>query len=239
MMSTHSQTIQNEHCHPRSSELAGTRLAFGRFYSPFHAWNLTRNPFGELTRAERAELAIVPQLSEWASMMEDARTAIEFVGDCGFGKTTHLLAFQSILSDVSYVYYPPRGYRPALPQSRPLLIDEAQRMGYFRRRQMLRGPGPLVIGTHQSLAGSLRLRGFCVTSVDVSRPKQACEVQQILNRRIQASRLHPEQPLPEIDLQSAGQLAIKFSSNLRAIEAFLYEYFQMCVLEKAPWPPAL
>ncbi len=238
-MSIHHQATPGEHSHPRASGLADKRLAPGCFCSPYHRWNLTRNPFGELTRAERSELAIVPQMSEWSSLMADSRTAIEFVGDCGFGKTTHLLAFQSVLPDISYVYYPPRGYRPALPQSRPLLIDEAQRMGYFRRRQMLRGPGPLVIGTHRSLARSLRSQGFRVTSVDVSRPKQAWEIQQILNRRIEASRFRQEQSLPEIDLESAGKLAIKFSSNLRAIEAFLYEYFQMCVLERASWPPAL
>jgi hypothetical protein len=199
--------------------------------SPYHRWNLTRNPFGEWTRAERAELAVVEHLDVWIEMMNNPRVAIEFVGDCGFGKTTHLLALMKTIPNIQYVYYPPTGRRPALPRWRPLLIDEAQRMGYFRRREMLRGGGPIAIGSHISLSSNLRKSGFEVTTVNVELPMSPTQINCILNRRIQACRLNQDQPLPLVDEAQALQLSYRFGGNLRRIEDFLYEQFQASIVQ--------
>lgn len=207
--------------------------------SPFHAWNLRRNPFGQLTREERGHLAVVDRMQQWLEWLKNTRAAIEFVGPCGHGKSTHLLAIMSQLPQAEYVYYPPSGARPALPRSRPALVDEAQRMGYFRRRQMLRGPGPLVIGTHCSLAHLLQKAGFQVLTVDVELPKTAAMVSEMLNRRIEASRWQPHLPVTHIDDAFATRLLDRFGSNVRNIEHFLYEQFQATVREHAPWPPVI
>jgi len=59
--------------------------------SPYLRWNLLRNPFGELTRQERAELAVV-DVAIYLAELQAGRTALHFLGDQGRGKSTHLLA---------------------------------------------------------------------------------------------------------------------------------------------------
>ncbi len=207
--------------------------------SPYSIFNLHRNPFGELTRAERAELAVVEELDECVQSLADERAAIQFVGDCGFGKTTHLLALERRLSSAKYVYYPEAGPRPALPCERPLLVDEADRMGWRQHLRLLRGGGPIVIGTHVDYSWRLRRAGFRVMTVNVEHPKTPAAIAVILNRRIEASRLVQGLPIPVVEECFAEQLIRKFDSNLRSIERFLYERFQLSISEKTPWPPAI
>jgi hypothetical protein len=207
--------------------------------SPYSIFNLHRNPFGELTRAERAELAVVEELDEWVQALADERTAIQIVGDCGFGKTTHLLALERRLSSAKYVYYPETGDRPALPRERPVLVDEADRMGWQQHLRLLRSGGPIVIGTHVDYSWRLRLAGFRVKTVNVQRPKEPVEVAKILNSRIEASRLSEDLPIPLVDARFAEQLVRKYDSNLRRIEHFLYERFQLSISEQSSWPPAI
>jgi hypothetical protein len=204
--------------------------------SPYLRWNLRRNPFGELSREERAELAVVDDLNVWLQILAQPRSALQFVGDCGFGKTTHLLALQLALPGSVYVYYPQRGRRPSLPSVRPVVVDEAQRMGWWQQCRLLRGPGPVVLGTHVDLARQLGLAGFKVTTVDVERPKSADALSKILNRRIDASIFDPNGEVALIDNAFAEQLLQRFGSNVRRIEHFLYDRFQQCVLNDAPWP---
>ena len=207
--------------------------------SPYSVYNLHRNPFGELTRAERAELAVVEELDEWVQVLADERTAIQFVGDCGFGKTTHLLALERRLSSATYVYYPETGPRPALPRERPVLVDEADRMGWQQHLRLMRGGGPIVIGTHVDYSWRLRLAGFHVLNVNVEQPMEPSLLAIILNRRIEASRLIEGLPVPLVDEEFAEQMLHRFSSNLRRIEHFLYERFQLSISEQTPWPPAI
>ncbi len=207
--------------------------------SPFTVYNLYRNPFGELTRAERAELAVVEDMDAWLAALADSRTAIQFFGDCGFGKTTHLLAIEKRLAIAAYVYYPETGSRPALPRQRPVLVDEANRMGWRQHGRLLLGAGPIVIGTHVDYSWRLRRAGFQVLHVNVEQPKQPAWLAKILNRRVEASRVVEGLPIPLIDEQFAEQLLAQFGSNLRRIEHFLYERFQLCISEQSPWPPAI
>lgn len=207
--------------------------------SPYSVYNLRRNPFGELTRAERAELAVVEDLDTWVEALRDQRTAIQFVGNCGFGKTTHLLALERRLGSSKYVYYPETGPRPALPRERPVLVDEADRMGWWQHLRLLRGSGPIAIGTHVDYSLRLRLMGYRVLKVDLEQPREPNLVARILNRRIESSRLVEGVAVPQVDLAFAEQLLRRFHSNLRCIEQYLYDRFQLSVSEQAPWPPAV
>ena len=207
--------------------------------SPYSVFNLRRNPFGELTRVERAELAVVEDMDEWLEALADTRTAMQIVGDCGFGKTTHLLAIEQRLASAKYVYYPEVGPRPPLPRERPVLVDEADRMGWRLHLQLLRNGGPIVIGTHVDYSWRLRLAGFRVKTVNVQRPKDPVEIAKILNRRIEASRLAEDLPIPLVDARFAEQLQRKYDSNLRRIEHFLYKRFQLSISEQSSWPPAI
>lgn len=218
------------------------RMASGTasmFRSPYSTYNLRRNPFGELTREERAELAVIDGLEEWILALDNQRTAIQFVGDCGFGKTTHLLAIEKRLSNAVYVHYPETGPRPALPCVRPVLVDEADRMGWREHIRLLRGSGPIVIGTHVDYSWRLRLAGFQVLTVNLEIAKQPSLLAKMLNRRIEASRLLEALPIPQIDEQFAAQLLLRFDSNVRRIEHYLYERFQLSISEQTPWPPAI
>ncbi len=81
-------------------------------HSPFARFHLYRNPFGELTRQERAELAVVDlqPLVQWLNAPTRKGQVLQFVGPCGHGKSTHLLALgrelERTLGDCPYVYFP-------------------------------------------------------------------------------------------------------------------------------------
>ena len=207
--------------------------------SPYEHLNLVRNPFGELTRTERAELAVADELEAWLSLLVDQRAAIQFVGGCGFGKSTYLAVIESRLPDAAYVYYPEVGPRPPLPCSRPVLVDEADRMGWYQHGRLLWGRGPIVIGTHVDYSWRLKRMGYQVTTIDVERPLAPQLAMRILNRRIEASRLDERMPVPVIDEVFAEHLVRRFGSNLRSIEHFLYDRFQLSISERTPWPPAI
>ena len=222
--------------------------------SPFARLGLFRNPFGELTRVERAELAIV-DVDEYLVWLESERAALQILGPCGHGKTTHLLAIESAWRhrgcDCHYVYFPEEGHQPQLPRHRPLLVDEAQRMGFWRRRELLRGSGPIVLGTHVDLTSSLVKSGFHVQSLNLSHATKPERLAEILRRRFEASRIsnepmsrsggHPvivaDHPLC-LTLDQVVELQRRFGSNIRFIEHILYEAFQRHAEKGEPWPPA-
>ncbi len=207
--------------------------------SPYERFNLVRNPFGELTRAERAELAVVDELDEWLNLLQDKRVALQFVGDCGFGKSTHLAALERRLPGAAFIYYPETGPRPALPRARPVLVDEADRMGWRSHLRLLCSEGPIVIGTHVDYSWRLRSVGFRVTTVDVAKRMTPELAARVLNLRIEASRLDARLPVPTIEIECAAQLLLRFDSNLRGIEHFLYERFQLSISERTLWPLAI
>ena len=179
-----------------------------------------RNPFGELTVSERAELAVVDVDKYLAWLEQSSRAVLQVMGPCGHGKSTHLRALQyawaarhaaDLPADLpALVYFPEEGHQPALPCSRPLFIDEAQRMGWWRRRQMLGGAGPLVIGTHRDLSRELTAAGFQLMTVDLSQPMPTERLQEVLNRRIAASRRPAS---PRLNCRSASASIANDSSN--------------------------
>jgi hypothetical protein len=222
-----------------------------KLLSPYSYLGLTRNPFGELTREQRGELAVV-DTAPLLAFLNCPSNAVQIIGDCGFGKTTHLLALRRELPSAKLIYFPETGPRPRLPSDRPLLVDEAQRMGWLRRRQLLKSAGPLAIATHIDLTRELSRSGFQVLTLDVEQPKSPRSLADILNRRIAASRLHvagasKEDALagglprvaPHVDEEFAAKLLRQFGSNVRRIERYLYDELQHCIQEKRIWPPAI
>jgi hypothetical protein len=204
--------------------------------SPFARLNLYRNPFGELTSDERAELAVV-DARRWTQLLDDPKTAVQFVGSAGHGKTTHLLAIAGSLPGAAYIYLPPAGPQPRIPRRRPLLIDEAQRLTPWQRRRVFARGGPLALGTHEDLSGALRRAGLEVVTVDVGADRSPEQLMQILNRRIEASRA-TDAPLVHIDLPQAIELRHEFGGDIREIEQHLYHQFQQHSLGESPWPTA-
>ena len=208
--------------------------------SPYHRYNLVRNPFGELTREQRAELAVVPELESYLTLLAPGgRVALQFIGDCGRGKSTHLLHLAARLPAASYVYFPEDGRRPPLPAGTSVLVvDEAQRMGWLRQIQMIRSGRPLVLGTHRDLSRLLSRGGYAVTTIALDAAKSPDEIAEICNRRIAAAALDPLRPVPSVGLTLARELVTRRGSDVRAIEAELYDSFQATAKKGLAWPPA-
>ncbi len=195
--------------------------------SPYHRYNLRRNPFGELTRAERAELAVV-EVEPHLAFLKQAAAVLQFIGPCGHGKTTHLLAIQRAMPIADYVYLPAVGPRPTVGLQRPLIVDESQRLSWWQLRRVLRRGGPLVLGTHVDHSSAIIRAGLEVRSVAVAGDTSIQRLVQILNQRIAASRFR-EGSLPCVTNADAIRLQSKFGANIRAIEQFLYEQLQHCI----------
>ena len=186
--------------------------------------NLRRNPFGELTRDERTQLAVV-EIHEALEHLTLPRSSVQIVGEKGHGKTTHLLAIASHFSDSSYVHIP-EGQRCVIPtDGEPLLIDEAQRLTLHQRWRLLRSSRRLILGTHVDLAQGLSRAGRPVLTLEANRLTDADRVHTILNARIQFVRRAPG-PIPSITKATASRLFAQFGSDLRSIEHSLYHDFQ-------------
>lgn len=204
--------------------------------NPFHALNLWRNPFGELTRCQRAELAVV-DVAQWRQYLQDDQTVLQFIGPCGHGKTTHLLAIERSFPSYRYMYLPEQKPLPLVPDYRPLMIDESQRLGFWRLRRVLALGGPMVLATHVDHSPAIIRTGLRCVTVDVNQTDSVEKLTQILNRRIEASRLQ-EGDLPVISRLQANHLQTRWGGNIRGIEHDLFEQFQCCALEGLSWPIA-
>ena len=191
---------------------------------PFAYLNLRRNPFGELTREERTQLAVV-EIQEALEHLTLPRSCVQVVGEKGYGKTTHLLAIAGHFPDSSYIHIP-EGERCVIPSGgNPLLIDEAQRLTRLQRWSVLRSGRRLVLGTHEDFAKGLDRAKRPVLTLAADRLTDAARVFRILNARIQLAR-RASGPIPSISESTVIQLLARFGSDLRSIEHSLYHVFQ-------------
>lgn len=191
---------------------------------PFAHLNLRFNPFGELPRDVRGFLAVV-DIEQFLGPLRQPRFAVQFIGDQGRGKTTHLLAIQHNLPRAAYVYIDEFEKHPPIPSGNPLLIDEAQRLSWLERRVAFRKGVGLAIATHDDLSGPLQKFGYQVTTVSVDgliHPRQLLEC---FNKRIAYAR-RASGPLPSVTLQTATKLHRMFGTDIRAMEGHLYDLFQ-------------
>jgi hypothetical protein len=204
--------------------------------SPFAKHSLFRNPFGELTSSERAELAVL-DIEPFLDFLSSPKSVLQFVGDCGRGKSTHLLALQRCLENAPYIYIPEQKPAPKLPSIRPLLVDESQRLPNRTLVELARSGGPLVLGTHSDHTSILSRYGLQVRTVQVSKDLNAETLRAIFVARIEASRSTSGR-LPIFPLSLANRMLTQFGSDIRAMEYYLYDRFQANVIEHQPWPPA-
>lgn len=186
---------------------------------PFAHLNLRRNPFGELPRAEWAELAVADVESVVARLCTE-RYAVQYLGREGRGKTTHLLAIASHFPGAAFVYIG-EGERPAIPRGRPLLIDEYQRLSPLRRWRVLRRRVPLAIASHEDVSEELARAGYRVETVRLDGRLNAAELWAMLNRRIERCRRGPG-AVPRVSPPAASCLMERFGDDVRAIEWHLY-----------------
>lgn len=210
------------------TDYSGSSSARVGHWLPWASCNLRRNPFGELTREERAEVAVV-DVDRIAGRVTKPHSAVQLIGDCGRGKTTRMLALMNRFPDASYVYLPEDRPCPAIAEGHPLLIDEAQRLPKTACRSIFATGLPLVLATHRDLGRMLRSFRYDVYTERIGEGNTAELLQRLLNRRIEASRLQ-DGPLPVVSMDTANQLVKRFGSDIRGIEDYLYERVQTQVV---------
>lgn len=191
---------------------------------PFLHLNLRRNPFGELTAQERTALAVV-EVRAALRHLTRPRSAVQVVGEKGFGKTTHLLAMATHFAHSAYVHIP-EGERVAVSAiGEPLLIDEAQRLTLLQRWQIFRSERRLILGTHTDFENALRRAGRTVLTIAANQFTNESRVHTLLNARVQSAR-RADGPVPSITTHTASGLFARFGPDIRSIEHAMYQTFQ-------------
>ena len=186
---------------------------------PYAHLNLRRNPFGELSLGEWAELAVV-DVDAVVARLRQRSHAVQFVGEKGYGKTTHLLAIRSRFPNAAYVHIP-EGQRAAVPKSDPALIDEAQRLTWRQRFTTFRSDVPLVLGTHRDFSRELLRAGRTVETIQVENATNAERLHQLLNARIEAAR-RGGGTVPSISWKTVQVLLKKFGPDVRSAIQEMY-----------------
>ncbi|MEE3369015.1 MAG: hypothetical protein VX346_06700 [Planctomycetota bacterium] len=190
---------------------------------PFADLNLRRNPFGACSLLDQAALADV-EVDEVVTFLDTPRATVQFTGDKGYGKTTHLLAIRERFSASGYVHIA-EGERAELPAGIPLLIDEAQRLTFRQRRKLFRTEIPLVLGTHTDFTRSLERSGRQVWTLAVQDRMTPERLTRILNARIEWVR-RKNGPVPRVRYQTAARMLAQFGPDVRQIQYELYLSFQ-------------
>jgi len=190
---------------------------------PFAHLNLRRNPFGELPLADWAPLADV-DVQEFDEILAEPGAAVQFVGEKGNGKTTHLLAIQARIPDAVYVHFP-EGQKAKIPAGNPILIDEAQRMTRWQQWAVFRSDRSLVLGTHRDFTREMKRAGRRVKTVAVHERMSPERLTRIVQNRIEWVRREPG-PVPELSCETADRLLVRFGPDVRRIFFELYGVFQ-------------
>ncbi|MCA9085284.1 MAG: hypothetical protein KDA81_14565 [Planctomycetaceae bacterium] len=191
---------------------------------PFEQLNLRRNPFGEFSEQERAELAVV-DVDGVAERLSHSRTAVQFVGEKGFGKTTHLLALRLRFSESAYVHIPEGERLTTVPTGSPLMIDEAQRLTFSQRRTVFRYDRPLVLGTHTNFHRALERAGRHVETIHVGDGTSVDRLHRILNDRIERVR-RTAGSVPQVTPKTCRRMLQRHGPDVRGIMSDLYDQFQ-------------
>jgi hypothetical protein len=183
----------------------------------FSHLNLRINPFGEPSPSDRASLALVddPTLA--------AGEIVQFIGDSGRGKTTHLLALASRHRDAVYEKLEEGQDRwlAAPPIDAPFLLDEAQRARPEDLRAILASGRTLALGTHADL-GALAARPLRTVRVGgVGTEKLGA----IVARRIEWAR-RGVGPVPSVSRSALTALQARHGDDVRGIIGELYDVFQ-------------
>ena len=190
---------------------------------PFVHLNLRFNPFGELPLKYRAELAVI-DLPPLLNHLERPRAVLQLIGDKGRGKTTHLLRLKACFPGAGYVHFP-EDERPPVPDGNPLILDEAQRIPWWQRRQLFQRPVPLILGTHRDFTRQLRRMGRDVKTIMAGEKTDRKRLDEIFRQRIEFAR-RDSGPIPSVPLATIDKLVDRYGDDIRAIEGHLYDLFQ-------------
>ncbi len=185
--------------------------------------NLRWNPFGEASIEDTAHLAIV-QVDSYVERLQRPGYALQFIGDSGRGKTTHMLALRNHFPQAPYFHFTEGAAIPKIPEAPLLFLDETQRLPRAMRKQIFSRQASFVIGTHLDHARELKKAGKETITVHV-KGITVDQLDRIIRRRIEWARRSPG-PVPVVTLPEIEQLIREFHDDLSAILSRLFEKFQ-------------
>lgn len=194
----------------------------------FHRSGYRRNPFGALSDAEWAEVALLPGA---VTAVLDQPVHIQLLGAAGVGKSSALLAIQREWQGrgqrTAYEYIPEGQKRLHTPLAGLDLfcLDEAQRLGWRERRRLWQAQGRarLCLGSHVDL--SAHFAPQTLVTIDLAQQINAAHWQQTLYKRLAYFAL-PDTPAATLTADAVEFLYTTFGCDLRAGEYFLYEVWQ-------------
>jgi hypothetical protein len=187
---------------------------------PFVHLNLRRNPFGELTAAERTSLAVVDAEAH-AARLRRPPAAVQVIGRCGAGKTTHLLAIAARLPGARVVRLD-RG--EPVPDAPALVLDEVQWLPRRERLRLFRRRCAFAIGSHEDVGAELSAEGVPTATIRLD-GMSVDRLRVIVERRIEHARRGPG-PVPRVPDAALEALVRRHRDDVRAMESELYDAFQ-------------
>jgi len=207
-----------------------------RVFHPFARLHLRVNPFGEVPEAERGGLVVpVVELRPLAEWLKAPGRAVEFLGECGHGKSSHLHALRDLMRapggmPVLTRFGPDeRAKARAVPRAPVSFVDESQLLSGRERRRLFQRSGSFALGTHESHAEELRSRGFDCRTVIVD-TNDFENVKRIVAGRIAWARDGEGSP-PQVSEATLRRLHTKCGADLRLLGDELYDLYQRWVSE--------
>jgi len=189
----------------------------------FENLNLRWNPFGEPAVEDRATLAVV-DVEAYVERLRKPGFAVQYLGEAGRGKSTHLMALHQSFPDMPYLKFPENTKIPKIPHAPVLFLDETQRLPPRLRRKIFSRKASFAIGTHED--HSLELAKAHKETVSIHlRDLTPDRLEEIIERRLEWARRGPG-PLPRIPSSKINQLIVTYEDDLSAIMECLYEEFQ-------------
>lgn len=189
----------------------------------FSHLNLRFNPFGELSRLERAQVAVT-DLGSLPMKILMPGTAVQIVGEHGRGKSSHLLALHAHMSQCAYTQIH-TGDNPKFKKQDVQFVDSIENLGRFKRFCLYKRSRSIALTSHTDLSVELRNAGYTVLTRRIA---QHCpeRITAIFNRRIQLAQRDMREPVPLVSKKTVRGLIEEFGTDIRAIENQLYEIFQ-------------
>ncbi len=200
-----------------------------RFF-PFYSLGYECNPFRALTDEEWVEVAVVP--TQVQEVLDSGFSNLQVLGEKGYGKTTLLLylAAQQRYAGrrVAYERIPEDGrtFQTALDNLDCFLLDEAQRLTNKERKRLMKQTEliQLIVSSHEDFNGvfSVHKRPIMTVNLGVNGREH---LRAVLNRRLAYFSLK-DSSRAFISDEMIDFVWGEFGRDIRAVEQFLYEYYQ-------------
>lgn len=191
--------------------------------NPYHALNLSHNPFGELDAQTRVRLACV-DVSPWVERFYQPNHVLQLLADHGRGKTTHLMALHQYCPEIAYVKLHPR-QRVHWQASRHYFIDSIENLSFWQRLVVYHRHSCLAVTTHTDLSTEMRLLGKQVSTIRI-RQTEPSRLRGIFTARIIQARWQLGM-LPYPSAWLVNELIAHFDDDIRTMESLLYELYYL------------